>query len=226
MALVQLPTAVPGEPKPASLISRLIISIAIRTFCCMSTVCSLAWRDFLVIVRIENAAAITMTPTANPTISSISVKPASSWRQRCLDRRFIILLPSFRSDYAVEGDRSAAFHTRIALERPHPGERHGHRSLPERHWINHVGDRDGAPHVFELGAVHETVPEQTVSLRLRLRGGTDSATVACTLRINPVIDERIPPVELDALRHIRRDRGDASQLIRIDISHQCHALHR
>ena len=102
----------------------------------------------------------------------------------------------------------------IAVFGSQPGNGHSHVPLVKGRRRNYGGrHRDHALDIFIVAAFHKTVPEQTVSLGLRLRRGADRATVAGTLRINPVIADRVPPVELDALQYVGRQRRSECQFV-------------
>ena len=74
MAVEQFPTG-PFIPKPACRISRNRNSIATRTFCCVSIVCSFVDSALLEDVSTANPAAMTVVATTAPTMSSMSVTP-------------------------------------------------------------------------------------------------------------------------------------------------------
>ena len=81
VTFVQAPIGTPGLPKPASFRSLTSNSIATRRLCCVSTIRSFACKDLLGVVKIVNAAAITITATTMPIISSINVNPARTRRR-------------------------------------------------------------------------------------------------------------------------------------------------
>jgi hypothetical protein len=75
MAVGQLPTA-PIDPNPACLISRAIISIAFRTFCCVSPVCPVVALDRSNDVTTASPAATIPTAMVPANISSTNVIPS------------------------------------------------------------------------------------------------------------------------------------------------------
>ena len=106
-----------------------------------------------------------------------------------------------------------------------PGDGDSDIPLVKDRRCDHVRHCDRALDIWELGVLDETVPEQTVSLRLWLCRGADSVTVRGALCINPVIAERVSSVELNTLHHVRRQRRNARQFVCVHVLDQRDPLH-
>src|SRR5688572_11293392 len=211
----------PGFPKPASLKSRDSTSMAIRRFCCVSTICSLARNDLLVVVRIVNAAATTTTDTAIPTMSSIRVNPACA-----IDRRIVKSFLLFWCNHPVDGQCSISLHRGITFERTFPCNGYRHIALGQDNRFDDVGYGNSAPDLLKLGPVYEAVPQQTISSSLRLRRGANGVTVGGTLSINSVITNGAPSVELNTFHHVGREGRHACEFVRINVFDERDTLHR